>query len=70
MSKGSTWRAPARLATSCSHAYRAGAATLIDYMDAERALREALRTLNRARFDYRVSQFQYAAAVDATGSAR
>ena len=43
--------------------YRAGAATLIDYLDAERALREALRTQNRARFDYRISLFQYEAAV-------
>jgi cobalt-zinc-cadmium efflux system outer membrane protein len=43
--------------------YRSGAATLIDYMDAQRALREALRTQNRARFDYRMSVFQYEAAV-------
>lgn len=43
--------------------YRSGAATLIDYLDAQRALREALRTQNRARFDYRVSLFQYEAAV-------
>jgi cobalt-zinc-cadmium efflux system outer membrane protein len=43
--------------------YRSGAATLIDYMDAQRALREALRTQNRARFDYRISLFQYEAAV-------
>ncbi len=43
--------------------YRTGAATLIDYMDAQRALREALRTQNRARFDYRISLFQYEAAV-------
>jgi cobalt-zinc-cadmium efflux system outer membrane protein len=44
-------------------AYRSGAATLIDYLDAQRALREALRTQNRARFDYRISLFQYDAAV-------
>ena len=43
--------------------YRSGAATLIDYLDAQRALREALRTQNRARFDYRISWFQYEAAV-------
>jgi len=43
--------------------YRSGAATLIDYLDAERSLREALRTQNRARFDYRVSVFQFEAAV-------
>ncbi|HOQ60253.1 MAG TPA: TolC family protein [Vicinamibacterales bacterium] len=45
--------------------YRSGAASLIDYLDAERALREALRTRNRARFDHRVSVFQYEAAVGA-----
>jgi cobalt-zinc-cadmium efflux system outer membrane protein len=50
--------------------YRAGAATLIDYLDAERALREALRILNRARFDYRVSLFQYEAAVGVPAPAR
>jgi hypothetical protein len=43
--------------------YRSGATTLIDYMDAQRALREALRTQNRARFEYRISLFQYEAAV-------
>jgi outer membrane protein, heavy metal efflux system len=43
--------------------YRSGAATLIDYLDAQRALREALRTQSRARFDYRISLFQYEAAV-------
>ena len=43
--------------------YRSGASTLIDYLDAQRALREALRTQNRARFDYRISLFQYEAAV-------
>lgn len=43
--------------------YRSGAATLIDYLDAQRALREALRTQNRARFDYRMSLFQYEAAM-------
>jgi cobalt-zinc-cadmium efflux system outer membrane protein len=43
--------------------YRSGAATLIDFLDAQRALREALRTQNRVRFDYRISLFQYEAAV-------
>jgi outer membrane protein, heavy metal efflux system len=43
--------------------YRVGAATLIDYLDAERAFREALRIQNRARFDHRVSLFQYDAAL-------
>jgi len=32
--------------------YRSGAASLIDYLDAERGWREAMRTRNRARFDY------------------
>lgn len=50
--------------------YRAGAATLIDYLDAERALRDALRILNRARFEYRISLFEYAAAVDGPATAR
>lgn len=45
--------------------YRSGAASLIDYLDAERALREAQRTLNRARFEHRISVFQYEAAVGA-----
>jgi cobalt-zinc-cadmium efflux system outer membrane protein len=50
--------------------YRSGAATLIDYLDAQRALREALRTQNRARFDYRISLFQYEAAVGAPAPAQ
>lgn len=49
--------------------YRSGAATLIDYMDAQRALREALRIQNRARFDYRMSLFQYEAAVGTSPAA-
>lgn len=44
-------------------AYRNGAATLIDYLDAQRALRQALGIQNRARYDYRISAFQYGAAV-------
>ena len=51
-------------------AYRNGAATLIDYMDAQRALREALRTQNRARFDYRISLFQYEAALGTPAAAQ
>jgi len=50
--------------------YRGGAATLIDYLDAERALREALRTQNRARFDYRISLFQYEAALGTPAAAQ
>jgi cobalt-zinc-cadmium efflux system outer membrane protein len=42
--------------------YRAGAATLIDYLDAQRALREAQRAHNRALFDYRLSIFALEAA--------
>jgi len=49
--------------------YRSGAATLIDYMDAQRALREALRIQNRARFDYRMSLFQYEAAMGTSSAA-
>ena len=44
-------------------AYRAGAATLIDYLDAQRAFRDAQRAEHRARFDYRVSVFELEAAV-------
>lgn len=43
--------------------YRAGAATLTDYLDAQRALREAQRVANRAQFDYRLSLFQLDAAL-------
>lgn len=45
--------------------YRSGAATLIDYLDAERSLREALRVRNRTRFDYQISLFQLEAAAGA-----
>jgi cobalt-zinc-cadmium efflux system outer membrane protein len=43
--------------------YQAGAATLIDYLDAQRALREAHRAKNRALFDYRVNLFELEAAL-------
>lgn len=43
--------------------YRLGAATLIDFLDAQRAFRDTTRTYNRALYDLRVSQFQLAAAV-------
>jgi len=43
--------------------YRAGAATLIDLLDAQRALRDARRAENRARFDYQVSGFELEAAL-------
>lgn len=42
--------------------YRVGAADLIDYLDAQRAFRDTLRTYNRALFDERVSLFALAAA--------
>jgi cobalt-zinc-cadmium efflux system outer membrane protein len=44
-------------------AYRAGAATLIDYLDAQRAFRDAQRAEHRALFDYCVSVFELEAAV-------
>jgi cobalt-zinc-cadmium efflux system outer membrane protein len=43
--------------------YRLGAANLIDFLDAQRAFRDTVRTYNRALYDCRVSQFQLAAAV-------
>ncbi len=49
--------------------YRAGAATLIDLLDAQRALRDAQRAENRARFDYQVSGFELEAALDAADPA-
>ena len=51
-------------------AYRAGAATLIDYLDAQRALRDAQRAEHRARYDYRLSLFELESAVGATGALR
>jgi len=46
-------------------AYRAGAATLIDYLDAQRALRDARRAEHRARYDYRLSMYELEAAMGA-----
>jgi cobalt-zinc-cadmium efflux system outer membrane protein len=51
-------------------AYRAGAATLIDYLDAQRAFRDAQRAEHRALFDYCVSVFELDAALGATRSGR
>ena len=51
-------------------AYRAGAATLIDYLDAQRAFRDAQRAELRARFDYHVSVFELEAAVGTASSRR
>lgn len=42
--------------------YRLGAANLIDFLDAQRAFRDTLRTYNRALYDQRVSLFQLASA--------
>ena len=51
-------------------AYRAGAATLIDYLDAQRAFRDAQRAEHRALFDYCVSMFELDAALGTTKSGR
>ena len=48
--------------------YRLGAANLIDFLDAQRAFRDTVRTYNRALYDLRVSQFQLDAAIGATPS--
>lgn len=42
--------------------YRLGAADLIDFLDAQRAYRDTLRTYNRALYDQRISIFELAAA--------
>ena len=44
-------------------AYRAGAATLTDFLDAQRSLDEAQRVENRALFDYRLGVCQLEAAL-------
>jgi cobalt-zinc-cadmium efflux system outer membrane protein len=51
-------------------AYRAGAATLIDYLDAQRALRDAQRAGHRALYEYRVSVFELEAALGASPGRR
>jgi len=43
--------------------YRLGTANLIDFLDAQRAFRDTVRTYNRALFEQRVSVFQLQAAV-------
>ena len=43
--------------------YRLGAADLIDFLDAQRAYRDTVRTYNRALYDLRISQFELTAAV-------
>ena len=42
--------------------YKLGAADLIDFLDAQRAFRDTLRTYNRALYDQRISLFELAAA--------
>lgn len=49
-------------------AYRAGAADLVDYLDAQRAFREAQRTYNRALFDLRVNLFELEAVSGGPGA--
>lgn len=43
--------------------YNLGGATLIDYLDAQRTYRDALRTLNQALFDERISLYELASAM-------
>ena len=43
--------------------YRLGSADLINFLDAQRAFRDTLRTYNRALFDLRISEFQLQAAI-------
>ena len=43
--------------------YNAGAADLLDFLDAQRAFRDTQRIYNRALYDFRVSLFQLDAAV-------
>lgn len=42
--------------------YRLGATDLIDFLDAQRAFRDTVRTYNRALYDQRISIFELAAA--------
>jgi len=50
--------------------YRLGTADLIDFLDAQRAFRDTLRTYNRALYDQRVSLFQLASATGGPSPAR
>ncbi|MGV3519968.1 TolC family protein [Luteitalea sp.] len=45
-----------------SESYRLGAATLLDFLDAQRAFRDTQRLYNRALFEYRLSLFELDAA--------
>ncbi len=46
-----------------SESYRLGAVDLIDFLDAQRAFRDTLRTYNRALFEYHVGLFELEAAI-------
>ena len=48
--------------------YRLGTANLIDFLDAQRAFRDTLRTYNRALYERRLGLFQLAAATDGAPS--
>lgn len=50
--------------------YRLGTADLIDFLDAQRAFRDTLRTYNRALFEQRVSIFELQAAVGVSAGLR
>jgi cobalt-zinc-cadmium efflux system outer membrane protein len=43
--------------------YNLGGATLIDYLDAQRTYRDALRIFNQALFDERLSLYELASAI-------
>lgn len=49
--------------------YRLGSADLIDFLDAQRAFRDTVRTYNRALYDQRLSLFELEAAVGTTTGA-
>ncbi len=51
-------------------AYRLGTANLIDFLDAQRAFRDTLRTYNRALYEQRLGLFQLAAATGGAGHVR
>lgn len=46
-----------------SESYRLGAVDLIDFLDAQRAFRDTLRTYNRSLFEYHVGLFELDAAI-------
>ena len=50
--------------------YRLGTANLIDFLDAQRAFRDTLRTYNRALYEQRLGLFQLAAATGGASPAR